>query len=342
MVSHTILNDIIRKSINVTLFIWNYREQFCTYTELIRHCNLYCCISFIRFIIQFFIRNSERTEAKEVNAGNFETMESRRFGERISQYKTLPVSFQSIHNKIYQVVIFRKGRISVLMFFLIIFLFMGLNGGAQTENTERDSLLLSVNADLVSRYIWRGQNYSTAPCIQPTVVLDWKNFELGGWGSYGFSGTDELESDLYLSKTMGPVTAAVWDYFCFNDTAAFDYFDYGSANTGHLLEAQLLLSGGEKIPFNLLGGYFFYGSDPSNSLYLELQYQYSKGSTEIEAFAGYQATGDFYAETPSFVNVGCSVTKPLHITDSWELPICVSLILNPDARSFYLVGAITF
>jgi len=212
---------------------------------------------------------------------------------------------------------------------------------AQSETEESDSLEFSVNADLVSRYVWRGQSYSQSPCIQPDLSLSWKNFELGAWGSYDFSGFSELETDLYLSKTIGPVTLAFWDYWCFNDTT-MDFFDYDRETSGHLLEAQLLISGDDMIPFNLLGGYFFYGADSTHSLYLELQYLYSKGTTELEAFAGYQASGEFYAETSSFVNIGCTVTKPIRVTETWELPLSVSLIMNPDMKSVYIIAGLTF
>jgi hypothetical protein len=212
---------------------------------------------------------------------------------------------------------------------------------AQEIPDERDSVTISANLDFVSQYIWRGQLYSNSPCIQPGFSVTWKDFELGAWGSYEFAGLGDHEADFYLSKSIGFVAFEVWDYWCISDTMSADFFDYHSETGNHLLEAQIILTGNETLPLNLLGSYFFYGADSTNSLYFELQYQLSKGSTEVEAFAGYQARGSFYAEKPAFVNIGCTVTKTVHITPTWEMPVSVSLIYNPDTKNINLVAGIT-
>jgi hypothetical protein len=231
---------------------------------------------------------------------------------------------------------------SFLIVTLSMFNFYSFRSLAQTDSTKVDSVDISVNVDLVSRYIWRGQNYGQAPSIQPYIELGWKNFTLGAWGAYKFTGEGEQETDFYLSKTFGPVTLSVWDYWTFCDTNEIDFFDYNEETTGHLLETQILLADEEVFPFGLMGGWFFYGADSTKSLYLELQYYYSKGTTEVTAFAGYQAKGSFYASDPGFVNVGFMVTKPIPITERWELPLCLGLIANPFERSVYVVAGITF
>jgi len=231
---------------------------------------------------------------------------------------------------------------SFLIVMLSLFIYYSSDSLAHTDTTRVDSVDISVNVGLMSRYIWRGQNYGQAPSIQPGIELGWKNFILGAWGAYKFTGVGEQETDFYLSKTIGPVTISVWDYWTFSDTSEMDFFDYSEETTGHLLEAQLLLSGGETLPFNLLGGWFIYGSDSTQSLYLEVQYLFTKGTTEFTAFAGYQAKGSFYASYPSFVNIGCMVSKPIPVTERWELPLCISLIANPYEKSVYIVAGITF
>jgi hypothetical protein len=69
-------------------------------------------------------------------------------------------------------------------------------------------LSLGVNADLVSRYIWRGINVNDAFNIQPALTLSVSGFSFGFWGSYSL--TNNLDYNIYgqeLDTWLG--------YFCF-------------------------------------------------------------------------------------------------------------------------------
>jgi hypothetical protein len=200
---------------------------------------------------------------------------------------------------------------------------------------------VSAGFDMMSRYIWRGQDLGQSPSIQPGLSATWKGFTLGAWGAYKFTGPGEQETDIYLSKSFNYVSLAVWDYWTFCDTAATRYFDYDYKTTRHNLEGQVLLSGGDKIPFSLLGSYFFYGEDHTNSIYLELQFKHSFSFCDLQLFTGYQAKGEYYAPVPAFVNVGCSLVKNIEITSKWSLPVTVSLVMNPYTQSLFLVAGIT-
>jgi len=210
---------------------------------------------------------------------------------------------------------------------------------AQTDTIP--ALSATVSVDLVSHYIWRGQDYGQTPSVQPGLSATWKDFTLGYWGAYRIAGSGDHEFDFYLEKTVGPVTFSIWDYWSICDTTSNDFLDYKKNTTSHLLEAQVLLSGGEKLPFNLLGSYFFYGADPTKSMYIELQYVHSFGTIDTQIFAGFQPKGEFYASKAAFVNVGCSATKSLKMTKNWSVPLSLSLNYNPDIQKVYLVGGIT-
>jgi hypothetical protein len=208
-------------------------------------------------------------------------------------------------------------------------------------NDTIHSVSVSAGFDLMSRYIWRGEDLGQSPSIQPGLSATWKGFTLGAWGAYKFTGPGEQETDLYVSQKIGFVTLAVWDYWTFSDTASTNYFDYDYKTTRHNFEGQVLLSGGEKFPLSLLGSYFFYGEDHSNSIYLELQFKHSFSFLDLQLFTGFQAKGDYYSPYPAFVNVGCTVVKDLEITQKWSLPVTVSLIMNPYRESLFLVAGIT-
>lgn len=225
-----------------------------------------------------------------------------------------------------------------ISFILILFL-TDSHSYAQTDSIRK--IIISGNVDLVSRYIWRGQEYGQAPAIQPGLSAGWKGFTIGAWGSYKFAGAGNQETDLYISKEAGPFSISIWDYWSFCDTSSMDLFNYKEKSTSHALEAQLLLNGGEKIPFNFLAGYFFYGSDSSRSVYLELQYNRSCGPVEMMFFAGFQPKGEYYGQDATFVNLGCTAFKTIKITGEWSLPVSVSCILNPSNKSFYIVAGVT-
>ena len=55
----------------------------------------------------------------------------------------------------------------------------GMGASAQDEGVET-----TVAADVVSSYIWRGQDCGSA-AIQPTLGIGYKSLSLTAWGSYG-------------------------------------------------------------------------------------------------------------------------------------------------------------
>lgn len=222
-----------------------------------------------------------------------------------------------------------------------LFLVAGIfNGTAQTDSISDFSW--SANVDLMSRYVWRGQQYGTGPSIQPGLSGTWKNLTIGTWGAYELVASGTQETDFYISHTTGPFTFAIWDYWSYSENEPTDFFDYSKNTTAHLLEAQIQVSGNEKFPFSILGSYFFYGADPSKSIYLELQYSKNIQDTELALFAGYQAKGNYYAEQAAFVNLGCTLSKPVTLTENYSLPLLLSLIVNPDRQSVQLVAGISF
>jgi hypothetical protein len=224
-----------------------------------------------------------------------------------------------------------------VFFILIIFLSNTLTF-AQTDSIR--AITVSGNVDLVSRYIWRGQEYGQAPAVQPGLSAEWKGFTVGAWGSYKLTGAGSQETDLFISKDLGPFSLSIWDYWSFSDTSAMDLFNYKEKSTSHLLEAQILLNGSDNIPFNLLASYFFYGCDSTRSVYLELQYYRTCGPVEMLFFAGVQPKGEYYGKDAAFVNLGCTAIKTIKVTDGWSLPVSVSCILNPSNKSFYIVAGV--
>ena len=62
----------------------------------------------------------------------------------------------------------------------------------------------SAGADLVSSYIWRGQDLGNVS-IQPALSLSYKGISLSAWGSVGLDPNDTREAIL-LSVTPWPAS----------------------------------------------------------------------------------------------------------------------------------------
>lgn len=78
---------------------------------------------------------------------------------------------------------------------------------------ERSSGMATVRGDLVSSYIWRGQDLGST-AIQPTLGVGYKGLSLTAWGSYGLVNADDVkEFDLTLDYTIGGLSIGITDSF---------------------------------------------------------------------------------------------------------------------------------
>jgi hypothetical protein len=199
----------------------------------------------------------------------------------------------------------------------------------------------SVGADIMSRYVWRGLDYGAAPSIQPYLEFSAGGFAIGAWGAYttGFSAANMLgiqEMDLYATYTIADiVTVGVTDYFFPRESDYnYNYFDYGSDTTGHLIEGMVSFNGLDNLPLSLMVGYNMIND---NSVYVELGYSFSI----LDMFLG--AGNGIYTSEDGFgvVNMGISSSKDIPITENFSLPVSASLITNPDAKQIHLVFGIS-
>jgi len=227
--------------------------------------------------------------------------------------------------------------------------------------------------DLMSRYVWRGLDLGgESPSIQP--ALSWSfntkdenhSFTLGAWGAYNFN-TSFQEVDLYFNYTYKELLSFTFtDYYfpgLYNDTDdASKYFNYNKNTTGHLFESIISFNGTEKFPFSFLFAMNLYGADSRHlnddgssvgimmSKYIEGGYNRAIKGVDFNAFVGLaldnpdEEKGEvgFYGDSAGVVNLGIKATKSVQITDSFELPMQVSLITNPQAEKIYIVFGISF
>lgn len=221
-----------------------------------------------------------------------------------------------------------------------------LSLNALTPAKAQDKVEVSVGADFVSRYIWRGLDLGEVS-FQPTLGLDWKGLSLSAWGSVGISNpADTKEFDLTLSYTIGGFNIGVTDYWF---DAGLDplnrYFMYRSDCTNHVFEANI----GYDFGFAAIQWYTnFAGNDGVNpagkrafSSYLELSAPFTLGGADWSAAIGMVPFAtDFYGtEKFAVVNVSLTASKEIAITDSFSIPVFAQVAANPYSReAFFVIG----
>ena len=168
-------------------------------------------------------------------------------------------------------------RISVL-FTLLLSCLMAV----QSQDKVRGTL----QADLVSHYMWRGQDKGNV-CIQPKLGLEWKGCRLALEGSAGFSHSDYEEMDIVLTYNYKNLTVGLLDEWG-EDEYVSRYFDYGHETT-HQFSAHL----GYECKYGSIGAYtFFAGNDylPNGkraySTYIELNVPFRLATLDWNAAVG--------------------------------------------------------
>ena len=199
-------------------------------------------------------------------------------------------------------------------------------------DVKRAHAQIDIGADLNSRYLWRGLEYSTAPVIQPSISFTSGNLELGAWGSYSFIGSDGSELDFYASYTLGPVVLTFTDYFFPADRSTpADY----SGDGNHVFEAMLGVDVG---PLNIVGALNVLNDD---SFYGNISFPIGG---DVGGVIGV-ASGNYYLTSErSFgcVEIGIDYSKDIKITEKYFLAASTTLVYNPDNDGLHLVFGVSF
>lgn len=228
----------------------------------------------------------------------------------------------------------------------ILLLMMGLVAGA-TAHAE-DGVETTIAADVVSQYIWRGQDLGNVS-LQPTLGIEYKGLSLSAWGSVGLTNSDDTkEFDLTLGYTAGGFNIGITDYwFNVGGDPENRYFKYGSHETNHVFEATV----GYDFGFASLQWYTnFAGNDGLNkdgkraySSYVEANVPFKLATVDWTATAGaVPFATDFYGTTGFAVtNLALKATKDIKVTDSFSIPIFGQVAANPCSQKAYLVFGFT-
>lgn len=208
---------------------------------------------------------------------------------------------------------------------------------------------VSLGADVVSRYVWRGVDFGESMSVQPSLSYSSGSFEIGSWGSYSYAplSSGANEHDIWVGYSFGSVSLMITDYYFPN--GGFDFFDFDgvegdTASAGaHWIESSVSYSGTESFPISILFGAFIH-NDPETSTYLEISYPLSVEGADLNFFGGatLAETAFYGTEGAALISVGVSASKNVTITEDFSLPVSVSYILNPNAQRTFLTFGVSF
>lgn len=212
----------------------------------------------------------------------------------------------------------------------------------------QDEVETTVAADVVSSYIWRGQDLGSA-AIQPTLGIAYKGLSLTAWGSYGIADpADTKEFDLTLAYSTGGLNIGITDYW-FN--AGLDpqnrYFKYDAHGTNHVFEANIGYDFGVASVqwFTNIAGNDGVNKDGERaySSYAEVAVPFKLASVDWTATAGaVPFATDFYGTTGLAVtNLSLRADKEIKVTDTFSIPVFGQVAANPCSQKAYLVLGFT-
>jgi len=212
----------------------------------------------------------------------------------------------------------------------------------------QEEIETTISGDIVSSYIWRGQDLGSA-AVQPTLGVGYKGLSLTAWGSYGLVNTaDTKEFDLTLAYTTGGFNIGITDYwFSTGLDPEARYFKYDAHGTNHIFEANI----GYDFGFASLQWFTnFAGNDGTNkdgkraySSYMEVVVPFKLATVDWTATAGAVpwATTSYGTTGFAVTNVSLKATKDIKVTDTFSIPVFGQVIGNPCSQKAYLVFGFT-
>ena len=230
---------------------------------------------------------------------------------------------------------------------------LSLNVTAQSDSAplphrEGTGVGLTIKADYVNEYIWRGLKLGDV-AVQPTLGVSYKGLSLTAWGSYGLSNKDDVkEFDLTLAYSTGGFNIGITDYW-FSEGLDPDarYFKYDAHGTNHLFEANIGYDFGVA---SLQWFTNFAGNDGTNndgkhaySSYFEASVPFKSATVDWTATAGAVpfATTSYGTTGFAVTNLSLRAEKEIRVTDSFSIPIFAQLTGNPCSQKAYLVLGFT-
>ena len=207
-----------------------------------------------------------------------------------------------------------------------------------TMAIEAQEISTTIGSDIVSSYIWRGQDLGGVS-LQPTLGLEYKGISLSAWGSVGLADpADTKEFDITLGYTIGGLNIGITDY----------WFNAGAHGTNHVFEANI------GYDFGVVSAQWYTnisGNDGVNkdgkraySSYFEVAAPFKLATCDWTATVGAVPFATNFYGTNGFAvtNLAVRASKDIKVTDSFSIPIFGEVSANPCSQKAYLVVGMSF
>ena len=216
-----------------------------------------------------------------------------------------------------------------------------------TTAFAQDEIETTISGDIVSSYIWRGQDLGNVS-LQPTLGVGYKGLSLTAWGNVGLTNPDDTkELDLTLAYTVGGFNVGITDYWT-NDGGdpAARYFKYNAHGTNHVFEANV----GYDFGFaslqwftNFAGNDYKEDGKRAYSSYMEVVVPFKFSAIEWTATAGAVPSASAQYGTSGFAvtNLALKATKDIKVSDTFSIPVFAQVAANPCSQKAYLVLGFT-
>ncbi len=227
---------------------------------------------------------------------------------------------------------------AVIIFFALLF--------STQAATAQDKFEVSLEAELVSRYIWRGIDLESGASIQPSITLGWKGFYLSAWGNTSITPFDLNEVDITLGYNIGNFTVEVTDYWWDDGDAKF-----GDYKNDHSFDVNFSYYISEKIPLTLSTAVMFYGDSNPETEKNKIS-AYFNAAYDINCPYGIVLTASIGATTKSFnyidrsvrgiTDIALKATKEIKVGRNYSIPIYTQAIFSPVVDKAYLILGVIF
>ena len=221
-------------------------------------------------------------------------------------------------------------------------LLLGMSSVAPLCAQERGEWSMTVGADAVSSFLWRGFNMA-GPSVQPSVYFDYAqgdwSVSMGAWGSKALQKGEYNEWDLSVEATWRNITLSLANY-C-------EY--YGAAYDDNYLDLGLSFTLSENIPvtfswYSIInqtfegsmdgGGFDWQAAFPS---YFEVAYEFSIWEVDFSAAAAILPfASDYYGnEEFGVCNLNLSAGHEFEFEHGGSLPVSAQVMYNPLGKDCF-------
>lgn len=215
-----------------------------------------------------------------------------------------------------------------------------------TTTMAQDKLEVSLGADVVSKYVWRGFDQGSGASIQPSLGLAYKGVSLSAWGSTSITSLEPKEFDITLEYNIGGFGISVTDYWWAGENGK-----YGHYKDSHYFEGALSYHFGEKVPLTVSAAMMFAGADKNPegdqnfSTYFNASYDIAcPGDITLTPSIGVSTKSYLYTgeKISGITDISLKAARDIKVTDSFSIPIFVQATVAPAMDKTYLVFGMTF